>query len=97
MACAAVHRKDVDDEQFEVFLPLIRAEAGDDRNFVKKARELGAAPDREAQPRAQPQGDRHRREIQRMDSRAARWIAGDALRELQSGPVKERLRKATVV
>ena len=33
------------------------------------------------------------RDIQRIDSRAARWIAADALRELQSDAVQTRLRR----
>jgi 3-methyladenine DNA glycosylase AlkD len=31
------------------------------------------------------------RRIARLDSRAARWIAADALRELESPPVRDRL------
>ena len=37
MACLAVHDKKADDAIFVEFLPLIVREAGDDRNFVKKA------------------------------------------------------------
>ena len=97
MACAAVHRKDVDDEQFEVFLPLIRSEAGDDRNFVKKGVSWALRQIGKRSPELNRKAIATAQQIRRMDSRAARWIAGDALRELQSGPVKERLRKATVV
>jgi 3-methyladenine DNA glycosylase AlkD len=94
MASAAVHRKDADDHTFAAFLPLIRAEAIDDRNYVKKAvswalRQIGkrnVALNRRAIATA--------REIRRIDSRAARWIAGDALRELESAAVQERLASA---
>jgi hypothetical protein len=35
------------------------------------------------------------REIRQNDARAARWIAGDALRELESPAVQERLGSAS--
>jgi 3-methyladenine DNA glycosylase AlkD len=95
MAWAAVHRKDAEDETFEAFLPLIRAQASDDRNYVKKAvtwalRQIGKrnlALNHRAIAAA--------REIRLMDPRSARWIAGDALRELESPAVQERLASAT--
>ena len=91
MAWAAVHRKDAGDETFDAFLPLIRAGATDDRNYVKKGvswalRQIGkrsVALNREAIATAH--------EIRHLDARAARWIAGDALRELESPAVQERL------
>ncbi len=97
MACAAVHRKDVDDRQFEVFLPAIRAESTDDRNYVRKAvswalRQIGK---RSAHLHARAIATA--REIQRIDSRSARWIAGDALRELESAAVRERVGQPTTV
>lgn len=93
MATAAVHRKDADDAEFEPFFPLIRAGAIDDRNYVKKAvswalRQIGKRSvhlNRRAVATA--------REISRIDAHAARWIASDALRELESDRVRERLRR----
>jgi len=32
------------------------------------------------------------REIQKMDSKSAKWIAQDAIKELTSGAIQERLR-----
>ncbi len=91
IAWAAVHRKDVEDEQFAVFLPIIRAESTDDRNFVKKAvnwalRQIGKRS-RELHVKAVECAE----QIQRIDSRSARWIGSDALRELTSDAVRERL------
>jgi 3-methyladenine DNA glycosylase AlkD len=90
MACAAVHRKDVGDEQFEVFLPVIRAEATDDRNYVRKGvswalRQIGK---RNAVLNGRAIATAH--EIQRIDARAARWIARDVLRELEGAAVQAR-------
>ena len=97
MACAAVHRTDVDDEQFEVFLPVIRAEATDDRNFVKKAVSWALRQIGKRSPELNRKAIATAEQIRRIDARAARWIAGDALRELQGEAVQERLRQATGV
>ena len=91
MACTAVHRKDVSDDRFEAFLPIIRAQAADDRNYVKKAVSWAL---RQIGKRSQELNERAivtARQIQRVDARAARWIAGDALRELEGPAVQERL------
>jgi len=92
MACLAVHDKGAPDGTFLAFLPLIQREAADERNFVKKAvnwalRQIGKRNrrlNRAALQTAQT--------IQRLDSRSARWIAADALRELRSQAVQRRLK-----
>jgi 3-methyladenine DNA glycosylase AlkD len=76
----------------ERFLPVIRREATDDRNFVKKAvnwalRQIGKRSDR-MREKAIATAER----IGTMDSRAARWIASDALRELRGGQRATRAR-----
>ena len=91
VACAAVHRKDVDDEQFEVFLPIIRAESTDERNFVRKAvnwalRQIGKRS-LELNAKATVTAE----QIRKLDSKAARWIGSDAFRELTSPAVRKRL------
>jgi len=92
MACLAVHDKKASDDKFLALLPYIEREAGDERNFVKKAvnwalRQIGKRNlplNRAAIAVA--------RKILRQDSRSARWIAGDALRELEGDKVQERLK-----
>jgi 3-methyladenine DNA glycosylase AlkD len=84
MAVLAVHDKAAEDDQFTQFFPIIKREAGDERNFVKKAvnwalRQIGKR-NRALNQAAIDVGQ----EIKTIDSRAARWIAGDALRELTS-------------
>jgi 3-methyladenine DNA glycosylase AlkD len=90
MAVAAVHRKDAPDAQFETFLPIIRAEATDDRNFVRKAVSWALRQIGKRSPELNARAIETARQIQRIDARAARWIAGDALRELESPAVQER-------
>lgn len=92
MAELAVHDKEADDKVFLDFLPLIVGGTSDKRNFVKKAvnwalRQIGkrnAKLNRAAVSAAS--------EIQKIDSGTAKWIASDALRELQSKQVITRLR-----
>src|SRR5229473_2810828 len=83
MAELAVHDKRASDEAFLPFFPLIKQYATDERNFVKKAvswalRQIGK---RNSHLRAVAVDWAHA--IKQMDSHAARWIANDALRELQ--------------
>lgn len=93
MAALAVHDKNASDKNFVKFLPIIKRESADDRNFVKKAvnwalRQIGKRNivlNRAAIETAC--------EIRLIDSRSARWIAADALRELSSAQVQNRLRK----
>ena len=92
MACAAVHRRDLPDAAFGSLLPVIREQASDDRNYVKKAvswalRQIGKRS-AELNARAIRTAER----IERTDARSLRWIARDALRELGSDAVQARLK-----
>jgi 3-methyladenine DNA glycosylase AlkD len=92
MATLAVHDKRTENKVFEKFLPIIKRESADDRNFVKKAvnwalRQIGKR-NRELNKEAVKTA----KEILKMDSKAARWIAFDAIRELTSMSVKKRLK-----
>ncbi|HEX6580730.1 MAG TPA: DNA alkylation repair protein [Actinomycetota bacterium] len=94
MASAAVHRKDLPDAEFASLLPVIRAQAIDERNYVKKAVSWALRQIGKRSPRLNSQAVRTAEQIERIDSRAARWVARDALRELQSDAVQARLRKS---
>ena len=83
MAGMAVHRKELPDEIFLRFLPVIAREATDDRNFVKKAVNWALRQIGKRNPRLRRAAIAEANRIQKLDSRAARWIAADALRELQ--------------
>lgn len=91
MARLAVSDKTASDERFSALLPIIRRESVDERNYVKKAvswalRQIGKrnkALNRQATTMAE--------ELRGTDSRSARWIGADALRELTREPVRRRL------
>jgi len=83
MAGLAVKARTASDAQFEAFLPLIAEAAVDERNMVKKAVNwaLRAIGKRNSALRAKAIATAE--EIGNLDSRAARWVASDALRELR--------------
>jgi len=82
MACLAVHDKGAGDEAFRRFLPSIEREAGDDRNFVKKAVNWALRQIGKRNGRLRRDVLRVARRLAEADSRAARWVGRDALREL---------------
>ncbi|HOW97931.1 MAG TPA: DNA alkylation repair protein [Kiritimatiellia bacterium] len=94
MAALSVHDKAAPDSAFMKFMPLIRREARDERNFVKKAvnwalRQIGKRNERLRRAAVQTG-----KSIQRLDSRSARWIAADAIRELTSRrPAKQKAQR----
>jgi len=93
MARLAVSDKKADDRQFEGFFPIIKREASDDRNQVKKAVNWGLRQIGKRNLNLNRMAIKAAREIQQMDSKGARWIASDAIRELTSEAVKQRLAK----
>jgi 3-methyladenine DNA glycosylase AlkD len=79
----AVKAKDAADAEFEAFLPLIEEAATDDRNMVKKAVNWALRQIGKRNPPLRAKAIAKAEEIRALDSRAARWIAADALRELR--------------
>jgi len=67
--------------------------ATDERNFVKKAVNWALRNIGKKNQHLNKAAIRATREIQRLDSKAARWIATDAIRELESEAVQRRLKK----
>lgn len=92
MAYLAVHDKKAEDKMFAEFLPIIRSEFADDRNFVKKAVNWALRQIGKRNLNLNKMAVQTARQIQKMDSRAARWIASDALGELTDDKVLERMR-----
>lgn len=93
MACLAVKDKKAADKDFIKFLPMIKKYATDERNYVRKAVNWALRQVGKRNLVLNKEAIKLAREIAKIDSRAARWIAADALRELQSGAVQRRLKK----
>lgn len=93
IAWLAVHDKKADDEEIIGLLPLAVSGAVDDRNFVKKSvswalRQVGK---RSATCHLAALTTCEEILATHPDSRSARWVARDALRELRSDKVLNRI------
>jgi 3-methyladenine DNA glycosylase AlkD len=92
-AWLAVHDKKAADERIAEFLPVLEKHSGDERNFIKKAvnwslRQIGKRS-LNLNKLAVESAER----IKAQNTRAARWIAADALRELKNEKILERIKK----
>jgi len=92
MAGLAVGDKKAEDEQFERFFPIMEREAGDARNYVQKAVSWALRQIGKRNRNLNIKAIETAKEIKKMNSRSAQWIASDALRELTSEAVQGRLR-----
>jgi 3-methyladenine DNA glycosylase AlkD len=82
MAGLAVKARTASDAQFEAFFPLIAEAAADERNMVGKAVRWALRQIGKRNPALCAKAIATAQEIGALDSRAARWVASDALREL---------------
>jgi len=93
IATLALKDKRASDDEIARFLPIIEREAGDERNFVKKAvnwalRQIGKRS-RPLNEQAVELAER----LRKSEAPAARWVGADAWRELTGEKVQERLRR----
>ena len=93
IACLAWHDKQASDEKFIELLPVIIREATDERNFVKKAVNWALRNIGKRNLNLNEAAIDAAKEIKRLDSKAARWVAADAIRELESDAIQSRLRR----
>lgn len=93
IACMAVHNKDIEDKDFIKLLSIIKRESTDDRNFVKKAVNWALRQIGKRNINLNKEAIKTAKEIQKIDSKTAKWIASDALKELTSQAVQKRLNK----
>jgi 3-methyladenine DNA glycosylase AlkD len=96
MAALSVHDKKALDEKFEEFFPMILREADDDRNFVKKAVNWALRQIGKRNIGLNKKAIKVAEKILEEDSKAARWISTDALRELKSERVQKRVKGRTL-
>jgi 3-methyladenine DNA glycosylase AlkD len=93
MACLAAGDKDGTDEGYLKFLPLIKKESVDGRNYVKKAVNWALRQIGKRNVTLHAAAIKTAKEIRKIGSASARWIASDALRELSSAAVQSRLKR----
>jgi 3-methyladenine DNA glycosylase AlkD len=88
----AVHDQNADDRLFESFFPIIAAQAHDDRNFVRKAVNWALRNIGKRSRSLNRSAVRWAQQIAGMESKSARWIGKDALRELTADKTLSRLK-----
>lgn len=93
LACLAWHDKKADDARFIAAFPVIKAGARDPRNFVRKAVNWALRNIGKRNLALNGEAIRLSEELLELDDPTARWIAKDALRELRSEKIQERLKK----
>lgn len=96
IACLAWHDKESEDEKFLKVLPVIKRGAMDDRNFVKKAVNWALRNIGKRNQKLNEAAIKTARQIKRIDSKAAQWVASDAIKELGSSAVSRRLKKRVI-
>ena len=91
IAVLAVHDKQAPDYKFEQFFPLIIEESTDNRNYVKKSVNWALRHIGKKNIHLNKKAIEIAQEIHKINSKSAKWISSDALRELKSEKVQERL------
>lgn len=92
MTALALHDKAASDDPFIMFLTIIKREAVDERNFVKKAANWALRQIGKRNRNLNRHAIEAAREIQEIDSTSARWIAADALGDLTNKRVQSRIK-----
>lgn len=93
IACLAWHDKNAEDSRFVDLFSVIKLGATDERNYVKKAVNWALRNIGKRNVELNRRVIEFAEELLETDSKAARWIAKDAIRELESEPVQKRLKK----
>lgn len=83
MAALAVHDKSASDSRLAKFLPLIKRHAVDERNFVRKAVNWALRQIGKRNETLRQKALRTAFAIERIGTTSARWVARDAVRELE--------------
>ncbi|MBD3180399.1 MAG: DNA alkylation repair protein [Candidatus Latescibacteria bacterium] len=91
-AVLAVGRREPHEGRFEAFLPLIVEGSSDGRNYVKKGVDWALRQIGKRSPYLNSRAIETARDIGRLDSGSARWIAASSLRELTGEKVQRRFR-----
>lgn len=93
MAWLAFKDKESKDKQFEKFLPIIKRESTDNRNIVKKAVNWALRQIGKRNIYLNKRAIETAKEILKIESKTANWIAQDAIKELTSNAIQKRLKE----
>ncbi|MFW9851862.1 MAG: DNA alkylation repair protein [Candidatus Thorarchaeota archaeon] len=93
IAVLAWKDKTATDSRFEDFFPIIKRESIDNRNNVKKAVNWALRQIGKRNLYLNSKALKVAREILEIDSKSSNWIARDAIKELESEAIQERLKQ----
>jgi 3-methyladenine DNA glycosylase AlkD len=93
IAGLTVHDKTATDHDFEDFLLLCTTHSTDERNYVKKAVNWALRNIGKRNLPLNKKALKTAEEIKNINSKSARWIAADAIREITSPKVREKLER----
>jgi 3-methyladenine DNA glycosylase AlkD len=82
MACLAWYDKKAKDKDFLKFFPIIKKYSTDERNFVRKAVNWALRQIGKRNKSLNKEAIKLAKEIKKNDSKTAKWIANDAIKEL---------------
>ena len=90
IACIAVYDKRKPDKEFIKFLSIIKKASTDDRNYVKKAVSWALRNIGKRNKNLNKEAIKFAKELERVDSKSAKRIAKDTLRDIQREKVTKR-------
>lgn len=93
IACLAVHDKGASDEVFISLIPVIKAGATDNRNYVKKAVSWALRNIGKRNQELNTVALETAWELRGIDSKSTRWIGSDAIRDLTSDATMRRFER----
>ncbi|MBI2427189.1 MAG: DNA alkylation repair protein [Ignavibacteriales bacterium] len=96
MAALSVHRKELDDNIFKKFFPVIERESIDRRNFVRKAVNWALRQIGKRNIRLHGEAMKIAVKLSKQKDSTARWIGTDAIKDLQSEPVRRKFARMKV-
>ena len=92
MACFAFKRKDIKDKDLIKFFPVIKKYSTDERNFVRKAVNWALRQIGKRNMKLNKEAIKAAEEIQKINSKTAKWIAYDAIKELKGKAAQKRFK-----
>jgi len=92
IAALAFHSKELSDKDFVKFFPLIKKASIDERNFVKKAVNWALRQIGKRNVKLNKEAITLAKEIQKINSKSAKWVANGALLELTNEKIQSRLK-----
>lgn len=93
LAVMAVHDKKSGDDVFVKFFPLIKRESTDGRNFVRKSVNWALRSIGKRNESLRKKALKLSNEIYKIDSKTAKWVAADAIREFENSKIINKVRK----